>query len=94
MLIPLMCVYAVMAPAEVLVVAQFQKAMEGESRATTTSGLNMSMDLFSIVLTLLIGLAIQSFGVLPTYQMGGGYMLLFAAWCYWQHRKGFSVVGD
>ena len=86
--------YAVMAPAELLASASFQKSMSGESRATTTSAMAVIVELFSIVFLVLVGVVIDALGVLSAYQVGGAYFLLFAVWAFWQERRGYGVTSQ
>lgn len=87
-LVPLILAAAVFAPAEVLAEADFQKAMEGQSRATTTSGLNVGIELVAVVMLAVMGWLIERVGVLSAYQIGGAYLLLFAVWFWCRGRQG------
>ena len=91
-LIPFMLAYAVIAPLQVLADAKFQKTMEGKSRATTTSALNLCIEAAAILYMLTFGFLIDILDVLPAYQIVGCYLMVFAIWVYWQGHKGFTVT--
>ncbi len=91
-LIPLMLAYAVIAPLQVLADAKFQKTMEGKSRATTTSTLNLFIEIAGIAFMLILGFLIEIFDVLAAYQLTGIYLCIFALWVYWRFQKGFSIT--
>lgn len=86
-LVPLMLAAAALAPAEVLADADFQKAMEGTSRATTTSGMNVCIEVVAVVMLAVTGWLIESVGVLSAYQISGAYLVGFALWAWWQGRR-------
>lgn len=86
-LVPMILAAAVLAPAEVLAEADFQKEMEGKSRATTTSALNVCIELVAVVMLAAMGWVIERVGVLTAYQISGVYLLFFAAWLAWQKRR-------
>jgi MFS family permease len=93
MLIPLMLAYVVIAPATVLGEAKFQHVMDGSSRATTTSALVVAQNITGIALTLGFGYLAEWLGILPAYGWAGVYLVIFAAWAWWQKRKGFAAAG-
>jgi MFS family permease len=93
MLIPLILAYVFIAPAAVLAEAKYQQEMDGRSRATATSALVVAQNISGIALTLGFGVLADRAGLLPAYGWAGLYLVLFAGWSLWQHRKGFSATG-
>lgn len=91
-LVPLAIAHAFMIPVDVLSRAEFQKAMGGESRATTTSALTVIIEAVALVLLLAVGALIEVVGVAGAYQIGGGYLVLFGAWSYWRSHQGYHVA--
>lgn len=86
-LVPLLLASAALAPAEVLADADFQKSMEGRSRATTTSAMNVCIELVAVVMLAVMGWLIESVSVLTAYQICGVYLVLFSGWTWWQSRR-------
>lgn len=80
------------APVYVLAEAKFQRAMEGGSRATTTSAMVFFYCLTGIAMCLAIGWGAERIGLLPTYGWAGAYLVGFALWALRQHRRGRSVI--
>lgn len=93
MLISLAGFHLCIAPVEVLTTAGFQKAMDGESRATTTSGASVMVEIVSMLMFVGAGALMDALGILPAYQVGGLCLLFVAAWAFWRDRKG-QVLND
>lgn len=78
--------YVLVAPLLVLTTSQFQKALEGSSRATTTSVMSVFIESLSVIFNIGIALLLSILTVLKTYQVCGGYLMAFALWEWWQSR--------
>lgn len=72
--------YILTAPLMVLTMSQFQKALEGEGRATATSVLSVLMEALSLVFNIAIAVLFSQLSVLKTYQICGVYLVVFAVW--------------
>ncbi len=90
-IVPLLLVYVVMTPVEVIGRAKFQKAMEGTSRATTTSVLSLGIEVLSAVLLLAVGVLIEAAGVFTAFQVGGVCLVLVGTWAFWRDRRGQTL---
>lgn len=88
----LIMAYAVVAPAEVLVTARFQRALSGDSRATATSALNVCREGASVVCMIGFGLLADAAGIVSAYQVAGALMLVFAAWVALDARAVESAI--
>ncbi|KCZ95234.1 major facilitator family transporter [Hyphomonas hirschiana VP5] len=72
--------YILTAPLMVLTMSRFQKAFDGEGRATATSVLSVSMEALSLVFNIAIAILFSQLNVLKTYQICGAYLVVFALW--------------
>lgn len=79
--------FALIAPLLVLSASKFQQAIDGASRATTTSVMSALMEALSVVFNLAIAFLFSQLDVLKTYQVGGAYLVLFAVWEMAQKRR-------
>jgi predicted MFS family arabinose efflux permease len=79
--------YLAIAPAAVLAHARFQQLMEGRSRATTTSALEVAQNLTGVVVTFGFGVVAEATGILPAYGWAGVAMLVIAAWVFVTQRR-------
>lgn len=80
--------YIIVVPAAVLAHARFQHILEGRSRATATSALEVAQNISGIAVTLGFGLLAQAIGVLPAYGWAGVFMLPVAIWAWLGQRRG------
>ncbi|MFN4185131.1 MAG: MFS transporter [Hyphomonas sp.] len=72
--------YILTAPLMVLTMSRFQKALDGEGRATATSVLSVFMEALSLVFSIAIAVLFSQLTVLKTYQICGVYLAVFAVW--------------
>lgn len=86
--------YIVVVPATVLAHARFQHILEGRSRATATSALEVAQNVTGIVVTLGFGVLAEIIGVLPAYGWAGMLMLPVAIWAWVLQRSGRSLFSS
>lgn len=72
--------FILIAPLLVLTTSEFQKALDGVSRATTTSVMSAFVEIVSVAFNLLIAFLFSQLDVLKTYQLGGLYLVCLAIW--------------
>jgi MFS family permease len=72
--------FCLIAPLLVLTTGRMQRALDGSSRATTTSVISALMEFLSLVFNLTIALLFAHLDVVKTYQAAGAYLVLFAMW--------------
>lgn len=85
--------YIALVPVTILAHARFQHLMEGRSRATTTSALEMAQNVIGIAVTFGFGLVAEWVGILPAYGWAGLCMLPVALWVWRTQRRGVSLLG-
>lgn len=81
--------YIISAPLHVLAMNQFQKNLQGDSRATTTSFLSVFTEGMTVVFNLIIAFLLLKFSIFQTYQICGMYFIAFALWelYAWQNKR-------
>lgn len=84
--------YILTAPLTVLTMSRFQKALDGEGRATATSVLSVFMEALSLVFNIAIVILFSQLSVLKTYQVCGIYLAAFAIW-EMTRRRNRAVTG-
>ncbi|RYG32477.1 MAG: MFS transporter [Burkholderiales bacterium] len=84
--------FILVAPLLVLTTSRFQKALGGASRATTTSVMSAIIEGLSVVFNIAIAVLLSQLDVLQTYQAGGIYLVIFAAWEITQARRPGSAA--
>ncbi|MFC6198311.1 MFS transporter [Ponticaulis profundi] len=89
-LVSLLCLsfsYILLAPLFVLTMARFQRALDGGSRATSTSVMSAVIESFSVLFNIVIAVLLSRLTVLEVYQVCGLYLIAFALWELWQKRR-------
>jgi MFS family permease len=84
--------YILVAPLMVLTISRFQKALNGASRATTTSVMSALIEGLSVVYNIAIALLFSHLTVLKTYQVAGAYLFLVAIWEMTRKRPAVPLV--
>ena len=79
--------FILIAPLIVLTTSQFQKALDGSSRATTTSVMSAFMETLSVVFNVAIAFLFSQLNVLKTYQICGAYLVVFSIWEFTRRRR-------
>jgi MFS family permease len=86
--------YIIVVPATVLAHARFQHILEGRSRATATSALEVAQNVTGIAVTLAFGVLAEFIGVLPAYGWAGFIMLPVAIWAWAMQPSGRSLFSS
>lgn len=83
--------YIVVIPATILAESRFQQVIDGQSRATTTSILNLFQNVMGLSIGLAFGWLADWIGLLPTYGTFGFILLPIAIWIWWMIRRGHKA---